>query len=52
MPYAQVIPFKRQSWKSKFSTININKNKKDKFNYLSSLYNVYKNKVWHRKKWE
>tara|TARA_Y100001973_G_C5195672_1_gene334078 strand:- start:838 stop:1599 length:762 start_codon:yes stop_codon:yes gene_type:complete len=51
-PYAQVIPFKRESWKSKFSEIDISKNKKDKFNFLSSLHNVYKNKVWHRKKWE
>jgi hypothetical protein len=49
-PYVQIIPFKRESWKSKFSTFE--NNKKDQFNYLSELVNIYKKQIWFKKKWD
>jgi hypothetical protein len=49
-PYVQIIPFKRESWKAAFDTVK--NNNKNKFNYLSSLLNAYKDKIWFRKKWD
>jgi len=51
-PYVQIIPFKRDNWK-----MSIKKTKeKDLINknlfYGLSLFNVYKNKYWHKKTWK
>ena len=48
-PYVQVIPFKRDSWKRKYSTIKINKEKR--FFYFSNLLNRYKKLIWKKKIW-
>jgi len=48
-PYVQVIPFKRDSWKRKYSTIKINKGKR--FSYFSSILNRYKKLIWKKKIW-
>jgi len=50
LPYVQVIPFKRDSWK-----INIDKMKTDTsvfYSYFSSFMDRYKNMFWTKKSWK
>jgi len=50
LPYVQIIPFKRDSWKKKIST----KTKKfnNNFKYFSKLIDRYKKIIWSKKTWK
>ena len=50
LPYVQIIPFKRDSWKKKIST----KTKKinNNFKYFSKLIDRYKHLIWSKKTWK
>jgi len=51
LPYVQIIPFKRDNWISKVSE----KTENDKivyWEYLTKQFQVYKNKIWHKKSWK
>lgn len=50
-PYVQVIPFKRESWKIKISSFDINKQIKETFIYNSTLIRKYQNLFWNKKTW-
>jgi len=50
LPYVQVIPFKRDSWK-----MNVDKIKNDKsvfYSYFSNFMDRYKNMFWTKKSWK
>jgi len=51
-PFVQVIPFKRDSWKMKLSTINKTQQNLEKFKLAFSVINNYKNRWWHKKSWK
>jgi hypothetical protein len=50
LPYVQIIPFKRDSWRMKIKE----KTKKDHvnfFKYLTKFWKEYRNKFWQKKQW-
>ncbi len=51
-PMYQIIPFKRDSWKSEAIKYNETDTKKREFVYLRSLWGIYKSKFWKRKTYE
>jgi hypothetical protein len=54
-PFAQIIPFKRDSWKMKIEELGIPLQKhfvKENYKLQSSFWNFYKNKIWARKSFE
>ena len=50
-PYVQIIPFKRDNWKMKFTKRKQNEITQSKIFYHLNLINVYKNKHWSKKSW-
>ena len=48
-PICQIIPFKRDSWKSKEIDFNEEENKKNGFKLKSKIVRSYKNQFWHKK---
>lgn len=49
LPYVQIIPFKRDSWRKKISTM---KKVKNNFRYFSKLLDRYKHLIWSKKTWK
>jgi hypothetical protein len=50
-PLCQIIPFKRDDWKSSFKNFNNKKIQKDYFNFKSVIKKSYKNQYWSQKKY-
>jgi hypothetical protein len=48
-PLAQVIPFKRDNWKSTWEKPNINQDIKNKFNIMSIINRSYQTQYWSKK---
>ena len=48
-PYVQVIPFKRDNWKMKISSINETKNMLNNFLYPLRMLHTYKTDFWNKK---
>jgi len=51
-PYVQVIPFKRESWKMIFKSRKQKEIQNSRLFYGLKLFNIYKNKYWHKKLWK
>ena len=51
-PYVQLIPFKRENWKMKIETINIEEHNKKRFSQFRHVIHNYKNKYWFKKSWK
>lgn len=50
-PYVQIIPFKRDEWKMEIEGVSTDTLNKGKNFYFLKLLHIYKNKFWHKKKW-
>ena len=48
-PIAQIIPIKRESWKSQITLFDEKKSSKIRSLFHSKIYRSYKNQFWHRK---
>jgi hypothetical protein len=51
-PICQVIPFKREEWKSNVERYNKSKDKKNRLLYFSKIVNAYKSRYWSKKKYD
>lgn len=51
-PYVQVIPFKREGWKAKFSKKTTKEIIKNSNNYALKLLHNYKTRFWNKKSWK
>jgi hypothetical protein len=51
-PYAQIIPFKRDSWKMKFKPRKQKEIQNSRLFYGLKLLNIYKEKYWNKKSWK
>ena len=51
-PYVQVIPFKREGWKAKFSKKTTKEIIKNHNNYSLKLLHNYKTRFWNKKSWK
>jgi hypothetical protein len=51
-PYVQVIPFKRDNWKMKFSSVTEKHVKNSRVFYQLSVLNNYKENFWKKKSWK
>jgi len=48
-PIIQLIPFKREPWKSKICKFDLIKYKKSKLEYFKKIVDAYKSRYWHKK---
>lgn len=51
-PVCQIIPFKRDNWKSNVDDISDEEIEKIKFEYLSRIYKAYKSRYWKKKQYK
>jgi hypothetical protein len=51
-PYVQVIPFKRDAWKSKIKVKDKKEVRQERFNFMSTIFHNYKNAWWSKKSWK
>jgi len=51
-PLCQILPYKRDSWKSNIEKFDFDRENKVYLNYFSKIINAYKNRYWTRKKYE
>jgi hypothetical protein len=51
-PMFQMIPFKRDDWKSTIKEFNITEQKKKSYLSLREYWSVYKNHFWQKKKYD
>jgi hypothetical protein len=51
-PYVQVIPFKRESWKMKITSLDIKEKRKGILLQSLSMFNVYKKIFWDKVSWK
>tara|TARA_R100001460_G_scaffold2646_7_gene8501 strand:- start:4052 stop:4807 length:756 start_codon:yes stop_codon:yes gene_type:complete len=52
LPYVQIIPFKRESWKMKISGEKTEPFVKRKLLYMTKIIHIYKDKFWSKKSWK
>jgi hypothetical protein len=52
IPYVQIIPFKRDSWKMTFKSRNQKEVQSSRLFYGLRLLNIYKDKYWSKKSWK
>ena len=48
-PLCQLIPFRRQAWKSEVGTLDCGEVRRNQFEFLSRITRSYKSQFWHRK---
>lgn len=51
-PYVQIIPFKRDSWKMKFTSVKQKEIQNSSIFYNLTFLNKYKQKYWNKKTWK
>jgi hypothetical protein len=51
-PYVQVIPFKRESWKMKITSLSVQEKRKGRLMLSLDIFHVYKKKWWDKVSWK